>query len=141
MEEVVYFELNNWFRGRDYPVDGKLAEWTEYNQFAYNAWCKDNKLCVVGEMIDMSYNWCIAAPKSFVEENCPELLSDKMYSYETWVYSVDGTDREVHAKRYADFVRYPKNDGSVFGRFGRRFPEYSEENFGSQWLDDEECET
>lgn len=26
-------------------------------------------------------------------------------------------------------------------RLGRRFPEYTEENFGSQWLDDEECET
>jgi len=140
MEEVVYFELNNWFRGRDYPVDGKLAEWVEHNEFAHNAWCKANRLCVVGELIDMSYNWYIAAPKEWVLENCPELLSDRMYQYDIWATSGGKTSREVHAKKYADFVRYPDKFGTVFGRFGGCFPEYKEENFGSHWREVDDWE-
>ena len=140
MEEVVYFELNNWFRGRDYPIDGKLAEWTEYNQFADNIWCKSNRLCVVGEVIDMSYNWCISAPKKWVIENCPEILSDRMYSYDMWAMTASGNKREVHAKRYADFIRKPDKMCRVFSRFGGRFLDYDENNFGSHWREVDEWE-
>lgn len=27
MNDIVYFELNNWFRGRDYPNDEPFVSW------------------------------------------------------------------------------------------------------------------
>jgi hypothetical protein len=40
----------------------------------------------------------------------------------------------------SDFIRYPDEDGDVYGKFGWKFPEYSEENFGAHYYDDEEEE-
>ena len=44
-------------------------------------WCKKNKLCVYQGAIDMSCNYTVSAPREWVEKNCPELLTDKEYTY------------------------------------------------------------
>lgn len=116
--DIIYFELNNWYAGVDYPADEPFLSWMRDDLnicFRSDNWCKQNKLCVVTECIDMSSNFCITAAKSWVEDNCPKLLTN-----------------------YEQFLRFPDEDGEVHGRFGTHFLEYSEENFGVTWNADEE---
>ena len=138
MEEIVYFEINNWFAGRDYPNDEIFCKWINDSQFRYDEWCKENKLCVMCGAIDMSMNYCVAAPKSWVEKNCPKLLTDEEYEYD--INTVRPVEDEVklitttHKKKYSDFLCHPDSDGDVYGHISDWcFPEYCEENFGVTW--------
>ncbi len=108
--EVVYFELNNWMRGKHYPDDEPFISWIGNDlsiRFNSDEWVEDNKLCVVRSIIDMSVNFCITATKEWVEHNCPKLLTE-----------------------YRNFLRFPDKDGYVYGKFGHEFLEYSKENIG-----------
>lgn len=112
MMDIVYFELNNWFSGRDYPDAEPFISWMRddlHQRFWDESWVKANRLCVAAGFYDMSQNFLITAPKSWVEEHCPELLT-----------------------KYREFLRFPdpKSDGEVYGRFARPFLEYEEENIG-----------
>ena len=144
MEEIVYFSINNWFSGRDYPPDEIFSKWVENRQFSDNEWCKKNRLCVKDGCIDMSLNWCVAAPKSWVEANCPKLLTDEEYTYTTLISDFqNGSDKwkeEKHTKKYSDFVYKPDEDGNVYDRFDWPFPKYCEENFGCEWYEEEPYE-
>ena len=138
MEEIVYFEINNWFRGRDYPNDEIFCEWIKDSQFSDDEWCKENKLCVMCGAIDISTNYCVAAPKSWVENNCPKLLTDEEYEYVTDTVTPVKDDIRLiittHKKKYSDFLCYPDSNGEVFGHISDwQFPEYCEENFGVTW--------
>lgn len=113
-EEVVYFELNNWARGRDYPDAEPFINWMSNDlalMFQNEEFIKENKLCVVRQIVDMSIDFCITATISWVEEHCPELLT-----------------------KYSQFLRRPdsdlKNEGAVYGEFGAEFLPYCEENIG-----------
>jgi hypothetical protein len=115
MNEIVYFELNNWFSGRDYPDDEPFLSWMRNDlQIKFNDedWVKENKLCVVFDFVDMSQNFCITATKKWVEKNCPSLLT-------------------IHTK----YLRFPNEYGEVYGRFGHEFLEYEEYNFGIEDVD------
>lgn len=118
--DIVYFELNNWFSGRDYPNAEPFLSWMkdDLNQkFRDEEWIKENKLVVVESLVDMSMNFCITATKEWVEENCHELLST-----------------------YKNFVRKPEDDEDVpYGRFGCPFLEYKEENIGYHYAEEVEC--
>ena len=110
--EVVYFELNNWFAGRDYPDEEPFISWMNVDvhttKFEDNEeWVKENRLCVAWDFVDMSTNVCVTATRKWVEENCPNLLT-----------------------KYAKFLRTPNKDGDVIGQFGHPFLEYKEENIG-----------
>ena len=116
--EIIYFELNNWFSGRDYPNEEPFLNWMQNDLsiiFRNEKWVIDNQLCVVASFVDMSQNFCITAKKEWVEKNCPKLLTE-----------------------YKKFLRFPDEDEEVYGRFGSRFLEWSEENFGITWDDEEE---
>ena len=119
--DIVYFELNNWFSGRDYPNAEPFLSWMrdDLNQkFRDEEWIKENKLVVVESLVDMSMNFCITATKEWVEENCHELLST-----------------------YKNFVRKPEDDEDVpYSRFGSPFLEYKEENIGYHYADEIECD-
>ena len=119
--DIVYFELNNWFTGRDYPDAEPFLSWMrdDLNQkFRDEEWIKENKLVVVESLVDMSMNFCITATKEWVENNCIELLST-----------------------YKEFVRKPEDDEDVpYGRFGCPFLEYKEENIGYHYADEIECD-
>jgi len=133
-EEIIYFSVNNWFCGRDYPPTKNFKKWLgdDLNQtFRSDSWAKENKLCIYYGCIDMSQNYTIAAPRSWVEKNCPELLTDKEYTYFTYVHGKDGEIREENKAKYSDFRDYPDEDGDVTDhRFGWPYLEYCEENFG-----------
>lgn len=118
MNDIIYFELNNWFSGRDYPDDEPFISWMSNDlkiPFRSETWVKENKLCVVVSFIDMSQNFCITATKEWVEKNCPKLLTN-----------------------YTEFLRYPDEDGDVERKFGQWFLPYSEENIGVKYIDDDD---
>lgn len=139
-EEIIYFEINNWFAGRDYPNDEIFYKWIENYQFRDDEWCKENKLCVMCGAIDMSINYCVAAPKSWVEKNCPKLLTDEEYEYKIitsgWDKKIDSVKETVtvYKKKYSDFLCQLDEDGYAYGHISDwGFPEYCEENFGVTW--------
>lgn len=106
--ELIRFELNNWFEGRDYPDEEPFITWmcNDLNQyFMKDNWTKENGLVVTVALVDMSFNYCIVAKKSWVERFCPKLLTT-----------------------YSEFVR----DNS---RFDIPFREYCPENLGVRWYD------
>ena len=67
------------------------------------------------EIIDMSVNFCIAATKEWVVENCPKLLTE-----------------------HREFLRAPDKNGEVYGQWDTPFLEYKEENFGIQYYEYQE---
>lgn len=106
--ELIRFELNNWFEGRDYPNEEPFITWmcNDLNQyFMKENWTKENGLVVTVALVDMSFNYCIVAKKSWVERFCPKLLTT-----------------------YSEFVR----DNS---QFDIPFREYCPENLGVRWYD------
>jgi len=116
MEKIVYFELNNWAAGNDYPNAEPFLSWMEDDckiPFANDGWAKENRICVAATIIDMSQNFCITAPRDWVEKNCPELLT-----------------------KYTEFIRCPDEDGSVYGNWDTLFLKYEENNFGVTWVKD-----
>ena len=147
MEEIIYFSVNNWFCGSDYPPTENFKKWLgdDLNQtFRDDKWAKENKLCIYFGVIDMSQNYTVAAPRSWVEKNCPELLTDDEYTYVTCFYGKDGWKRQEHKAKYSDFVDHPDESGEVIARFDWPYLEYKEENFGCHWYvepyDDDEDE-
>ena len=138
--EVVYFELNNWFPGRDYPDAEPFVTWcgNDFN-LCFNDvdFVIKNKLCVVRQRIDMSVNWCVTEPKSFVLENCPKLLSDETYSTLFVRSGKDGEKKYVEEFSYNQFLRCPDDDGDVYGKFNTLFLPWSEENIGITYLEDD----
>lgn len=133
MIDIVYFELNNWFSGRDYPNTEPFLSWMrdDLNQtFRNEKWVKENKLCVIFTPIDMSQNYCITATKDWVSKNCPDLLSDKEYDTKFITYSRDGNKEHTEHHSFKQFLRYPDKHGDVYSRFGMEFLPYNEENFG-----------
>lgn len=156
MEEIIHFSVNNWFSGRDYPPTENFQKWLgdDLNQkFRDNEWAKENKLCIYYGFIDMSLNYTVAAPRSWVEKNCPELLTNDEYEYATIIskpkknkgilvklgikpkYGYEQIT-EVHKKKYSDFVDHPDDDGDITSRFNWPYLEYKEENFGSHYYQD-----
>lgn len=138
-DDIVYFELNNWFPVEDYPNAEPFITWcgNDLNLYFSNEnWVKENKLCVVESFIDMAVNWCITAPKSWVMKNCPLLLSDSETS-EQFVISQNGKEKtSVNSKPYSYYLRHPDENGDVIGRFGTDFLPYMDENIGISFGED-----
>lgn len=120
MDDIIYFELNNWIPGEDYPNEEPFLSWLsdDVNQkLKDESWVQDNQLCVVFNYADMSQNYCVTAKKSWVLDNCPSLLT-----------------------KFRNFLRFPDEYGDIIGNYGCLFLEYEPENFGvlyvgekSQW--------
>ena len=121
MEDIIYFQLNNWFAGEHYPVKEPFLSWCGNDfklQFDNEDWVKENKLVVVRSILDMSSQWNITAPKSWVLENCPDLINDP---------------------ECAKFVLTPDDeDDTPIGRWGTPFLPYEEENIGITWYDSDD---
>ena len=136
MNDIIYFELNNWFAGRDYPPFEPFITWLENDlkqSFKNDKWVEDNKLVVVCGYIDMSMNYCITAPREWVKENCPDLLSDKEYEYEILTYYKGENTTLTKYNNFSNFLRYPENDETPMSRWGMHFLPYTEENIGVHW--------
>ena len=116
MEEIIYFEVNNWCPGEDYPTAEPFYDWLgdDMNQtLRDDDWAKENKLCIGFTVVDMSFNYTVAAPRSWVEENCPVILEEPWKS---------------------KFCFEPEDDGECYGN-NSRFLLYCEENFGVTQLE------
>lgn len=112
MEEIIYFEINNWFVRRDYPDTPFFISALKNDlkqKFLNEKWIKENKLCVLHTVVDLSHNYCVTATKSWVENKCPELLTEK----------------------YNNFLRYPEEDCELpDANLAGYFLVYKEENIG-----------
>ena len=137
MEDIIYFSFNNWFSGRDYPIGDKYEELIESHKFSDKNWVKENKLVVVTGNIDMSVNWCIAAPKKWVEENLPELLTNEEYNYDIITHYKGENTVTTYTKKYSDFV-YPGTPWEC--KYGMPFKEYDEEAVGVHYVEEDEWE-
>lgn len=148
MEEIIYFEIDNWFAGRDYPNAQPFLNWMNHGlnfTFTNNDWCIDNRLCVKATIIDMSVCFCVSAPRSWIEENCPKLLTDEecgsikiISHYDTNIGTMVDETKYEHCS-YSKFICKPDEDGEVYGRVSNlHFAEYKEENFGVHWNDEED---
>ena len=117
--EIIYFELNNWSYGIDYPAAEPFVSWMGglIPTLRSDSWAKENKLCIMESNVDMSMNFCITASKEWVEKTCPKLLTE-----------------------YTQFLRKPDEYGDVEGRFGCPFLKYEEYNFGVSWWSEYEDE-
>lgn len=118
MNTIVYFEINNWSLGKDYPDNDPFLSWMGDDlkiKFRDGKWVKENKLVVVESLVDMSLNYCVTATKEWVQSNCPELLT-----------------------KYTQFIRYEEDDDLPKGRFGCPFLEYNENNIGCHYAVEEE---
>ena len=148
-DDIIYFSVNNWFCGRDYPPTENFKRWLRNDlkqAFRNDGWAKENKLCIYYGMIDMSQNYTVSAPREWVEKNCPELLSVEEYTYYTVTsrpkkrlfggYKYEEV-REEHKKKYSDFVYTPEEDEDTpdCDRFDMPFREYCEKNFGSEYYE------
>lgn len=138
MEEIIYFEINNWFAGRDYPYEDPFKQWVKDAKFEDVEWCKNNKLCVKYGNVDMSVSWCVGATRSWVMENCPNLLSDGEYTYDLIHCGSDGSEvRKSYPRKYSDFLCHCDEDGTYYSRIdGWKLPEYCEENFDAVHTDE-----
>lgn len=115
---IIYFELNNWIRGKDYPNAEPYISWVGNDlnlKFRDKEWVKENKLCIVEEFIDMSVNWCATATREWVEQNYPSLLNE-----------------------FQKFQRFPDEYGDVLGGFDTTFLDYCEENIGLIHIEEDE---
>ena len=135
--DVVYFELNNWFTGRDYPNAEPFITWMNDNKFSNNSWLKENKLVCVKSYVDMSLNFCITASRDWVEKNCPKLISEDFETYviitHHWKDGKEIDEKNNYTKYYKEFLR-PDGEDAHFGYF----LEYNEENFGLHINDGED---
>ena len=146
--DIVYFELNNWFCGRDYPKAEPFISWLRddlHQTLTDDKWAKENKLCIVAYSYDMSLNYLVTATKEWVMQNCPDLLSDKGYDVTfRWGNDIVGWEDYVEHYSFTRFLRFPDpddcdeelGDGPIYGRGDIKFLEYKEENFGVHWEDD-----
>lgn len=126
--EIIFFEVNNWFAGRDYPDCKPFITWLgdDLNiSFNNDNWCIENNLCVVAELIDMSQNFKVTATKKWVEENCPCLLTDE---YSKFVCEIDLSEYEEDDNEYYENFRYGNGP----------FLKYHEDNFGVHFYDCDE---
>ena len=118
---MVFFELNNWACGEDYPNDEPFLEWFASDfkiKFMDEQWVIDNGLIVIASNVDMSFNFCITAPDGWVEKNCPSLL-----------------ENPANHK----FLREPFEDEDVpDGRFGCPFYSLEERPVGLYWASEKE---
>lgn len=117
MQDIIYFELNNWMPGEHYPEEEPFISWIGNERdmkLLDEEWAVENRLCITAENIDMSLNFRIAATKEWVEKNCPKLLT-----------------------QYKKFLRHPDKDGKVYGQFGNIFPQYKKKNIGVKRIDEE----
>lgn len=113
MLEVIYFELNNWHGGTNFPLNMRFLDWMNHYNFRNEEWVKKNKLCVVVTTVDLSLNYCVTATREWVEDNCYELL-----------------------ETYTEFLREPDEYGDVYSTLTDiPFLKYSEENIGVHWVE------
>jgi len=82
----------------------------------------------------MSQNYCVTAPREWVEKNCPKLLTDDEYEYDL-ISSDKG--RETYKKKYSEFVYQPDEEGNPpEDKFGWPFLEYCDENIGCEYYEE-----
>ena len=136
--DIVYFELNNWFAGRDYPNEEPFITWCTEYAFRDEEFLRENQLCVVETLIDKSVNWCVTASKDFVDKYCPKLLSNGTYLVTFMRTGSEGSTKVIEGYAYHNFLRFPDADGDVYGKHGTKFKPWSEDSIGIEYREEDD---
>lgn len=127
MKDVIYFELNNWSAGEHYPWAEPFITWLGDDgnlYFSNEEWVSKQDITVTECFIDMSVNYCIGAPKEWVENNCPELLT----KYTNFIMKKNEDD-ELVGRSFSPVIEYTEeNKGKIF-----RFEEHFSRDKGIWW--------
>ena len=115
-EQIVYIELDNWFEGIDYPNIEPIIHWmgneTLGSPLKDEDWVRLNKICVYWYIIDMSFNFMITAPLSFVKRLCPDLLKSEYSEFITFHNENDDIKNTPESRYIHDiyFLPYTKEN-------------------------------
>ena len=118
MEKLIKFSVNDWGDDdapQNFPINLEpLEEEERKNTFWDDSWCKANKLCVLIGLVDMSLNYTVVAPATWVSENCPMLLGS------CFVYDEEeDSDRfyqpflDYCSENFGTFMHEEMEDGSM----------------------------
>lgn len=78
--EIIYFEINHWsydYHPRQEPFPTWMDDMNLSKYLRNEEWVKENKICVVTFPVDMSIDFMVTAPRSWVEKVCPALLLEE----------------------------------------------------------------
>ena len=107
--DVVYIHFNNWTADVGYPDIEPIATYIEQDIFIDEEWVAKQKLVVVAYTVDMSLSLHITAPRSWVKEHCPELLTE-----------------------YKQYLKNPNENKYT----KKMYLPYREKNIGVHWITD-----
>jgi len=105
MDEIIYFDLNNWSAGNTYPNAEPFISWMggDLNTRLYDdVWVKRNNLVVVAVTVDQSISFNVSAPKKWVMKNCPSLLDE----YSKFICIADKENELPDPHIYGSFMKY-----------------------------------
>lgn len=123
--DTVYFSINNWFGGCNYPITNQMIEWLrpgyESMIFSNEEWDKKNKLIVCFNDYDMSDSYAVTASLAWVKRFFPEILGSV---YE--IISPDGSP--PRAKRPFWKFKSPKEEAGLYSCNGS-FLRYDNEDY------------
>ena len=166
MKDVVCFEVNNWYT---YPKF--FDEWFDFESDKhegknrikdFDAYAKENKLCIKVVCVDMAISLVITAPEDWVKKNIPEFEDEKWVGYCVYKYpwpwrndyiylqptGVDPVESKAHEdERRRDLsilhtqfseeeLENLKPHNIMGSPSGEAFLDWTEENFGvKEWED------
>lgn len=160
LEDLVCFEVNNWTPGEDYPLCEPFISWmgNDLNlKFGDEDWCKKNRICVKGSAVDMSVSFQVTATREWVEQNCACLLlpeyTEFVYTYPEPYFSDWYLNRPSLSDRMTEWQeklkrRFEENKARILKDLkpsdltgmpsGNAFLDYTEENIGLIWVDEDD---
>ena len=114
-KQLVYFTVDNWSPGVDYPrcdnFENLYREDLDAFAFIDNEYCKENKLAVYCTTLDMSIAFTVVAPIGWCVKNSPEIIGS-----------------------YWDETAKPGKNNWKESIYGLPYPEYKEKNFKCKFI-------
>lgn len=125
-QDIIKFSVNHWSTSF-HPAEEPFTTWMSdyhYDEYLLNEeYVKKHKLVVVFADIDMSWSFCVTAPREFVEKECPCLLYNE--KNKEFLFDPDEEEGLVCCK-FKDYTEenigiwYYNNFEDTFERFIRK---------------------
>lgn len=142
MEELIYISVNHWACGDTYPDIEPLATWLDDDNIdkylMSPGWVKEQGISVLITLVDMSFNFNIIAPKSWVDKIIPDI-----YKFPKFIMQKDEDGK--YRGRYCGLYPSKFEPGCIYSyQFGDDFISKVlriDENGQFEWEDFEKVES